>query len=106
MLIIYNPEKNLFVLTILTFAMLINIGVLGVRRKRARAFKRERGVFDFRGENCTCVKMKKEGGVFEIARRAKRYYQNMDNSLKPKRSKKEKKGYIYIYSIYYFFFFF
>ena len=47
-----------------------------------------------------------DGGVFEIARRAKRYYQNMDNSLKLKRSKKKKTGYIYIYSIYYFFFFF
>nr|DAU94296.1 MAG TPA: Protein of unknown function (DUF2695) [Caudoviricetes sp.] len=34
MLIIYNPEKNLFVLTILRLAMLINIGILGVRRKR------------------------------------------------------------------------
>lgn len=34
MLIIYNPEKNLFVLTILRLAMLINIGVLGVRAKR------------------------------------------------------------------------
>jgi len=34
MLIIYNPEKNLFVLTILTFGMLINIGVLGVSGKR------------------------------------------------------------------------
>nr|DAE07538.1 MAG TPA: hypothetical protein [Podoviridae sp. ctnCN2] len=30
----------------------------------------------------------------------------MDNSLKLKRSKKKKTGYIYIYSIYYFFFFF
>ena len=34
MLIIYNPEKNLFILTILRLAMLINIGVLGVSGKR------------------------------------------------------------------------
>ena len=52
------------------------------------------------------ARAKNDGGVFEIARRTKRYYQNMDNSLKPKRSKKKKTGYIYIYSIYYFFFFF
>lgn len=37
MLIIYNPEKNLFILTILRLAVLINIGVFGV-------FGKERGV--------------------------------------------------------------
>lgn len=35
MLIIYNPEKNLFVLTILRLAMLINIGVLGFEEKES-----------------------------------------------------------------------
>lgn len=102
MLIIYNPGKNLFVLTILRLAMLINIGVFGVWARR--------GGFCDCGIICTTKlharKIKNDGGDFEIARRTKRYYQNMDNSLKPKRSKKEKKGYIYIYSIYYFFFFF
>ena len=52
------------------------------------------------------ARAKNDGGVFGIARRAKRYYQNMDNSLKPKRSKKGKKGvYIYIFNILFFFFF-
>lgn len=95
MLIIYNPEKNLFVLTILRLAMLINIGVLGVRGKR--------GGFCDCGIICT--------GIFWWRRfwdctARKKILPKHGQLIKTKKVEKEKNGlYIYIFNILFFFFF-
>ena len=99
MLIIYNPEKNLLVLTILRLAMLINIGFFGVRRKREGVL----GLWDY----LHASKIKNDGGVFEIARREKKILPKHGQLIKTKKSEKEKNGlYIYIFNILFFFFFF
>ena len=64
MLIIYNPEKNLFVLTILRLAMLINIGVLEVSGKRG-------GFLIFGEVNCICANRKKIARIFNCTGRQK-----------------------------------
>lgn len=95
-LIIYNPEKNLFALTILRLAMLINIGVLGVCGKRE-------GFCDC---GIICTRRKWWRGFWDCTARKKILLKH-GQLIKTKKVEKEKNGlYIYIFNILFFFFFF
>ena len=95
MLIIYNPEKNLFILTILRLAVLINIGVFGVSGKRG-------GFCDC---GIICVKDFLAAAIL-ICTARKKILPKHGQLIKTKKVEKEKNGlYIYIFNILFFFFF-